>query len=352
MPFQRWDISTSQDKMAELAEVINRHNNKKVLILCHNNPDPDTLAGAYGFSYLLHKKFSAKSVIGYGGALTRAENKAMVNRLRIPAVSMDQSDLTHYHEIAMIDAQPLTGNNLVNSRSRRPLAVVDHHPLRKASLKAEFYDIRPDYGATSTIITEYLVAVELTPPRSIANALLYGVKTDTNSLVRNCCRADHHAFNFLSSISNPKVIGAIEKPPLPLNYFSDLQRGLANTIIFKDTACSFIGKVKTDSIIPELADILLRTEGIRWSLCLGEFDEMMMISLRSKSKTQRAGLILRKLVGKTGSAGGHREMAGGQIPMRSMEEQLKSALPSKLISRFLKLINRENSNPKPLVRND
>jgi len=84
MSTQRWDISASQDKIAELALVIEGHKQTRVFVLCHNNPDPDTLASAYGFSYLLQKKFNIKSLIGYGGALTRAENKAMVNRLRIP----------------------------------------------------------------------------------------------------------------------------------------------------------------------------------------------------------------------------------------------------------------------------
>ena len=79
---------------------------------------------------------------------------------------------------------------------------------------------------------------------------------------------------------------------------------------------------------------------------------MLVISLRSKSRTQRAGLILKRLVGKKGSAGGHREMAGGQIPMQIMNDEEKTALPSKLIARFLKLLKRENSTSKPLVRND
>jgi nanoRNase/pAp phosphatase (c-di-AMP/oligoRNAs hydrolase) len=352
MPSHRWDISASQNKIAELASVIGGHKQSKVFVLCHNNPDPDTLASAYGFSYLLQKKFNTKSLIGYGGALTRAENKAMVNRLRIPVNRVDQNDLRIHKCVALIDAQPLTGNNLMMSRLKRPFVVVDHHPLRRASQRAMFYDIRPEFGATSTIITEYLVAAELTPPKSVANALFYGIKTDTNSLIRSCCKSDQHAFNYLASISNPRVIGAIEKPALPLNYFGDLQTGLANTLIFRDVACSYIGRVKTDSIIPELADILLRIEGVKWSLCLGQFDEMMAISLRSKSRSQSAGLILRKLVGRTGSAGGHREMAGGQIPMGIMEGQQKTALPSQLITKFLKLLKRENSNSKPLVRSD
>jgi nanoRNase/pAp phosphatase (c-di-AMP/oligoRNAs hydrolase) len=352
MTAQRWDITQSQAKLAELGSILEGLNQKKFLILSHNNPDPDTLASAFGFSYLLQKKFNIRCVMGYGGVLTRAENKAMVTRLRIPTSRIGVEDLSPYRTIALIDGQPLTGNNLMMIRSHLPLIVVDHHPLRKHSLKSKFHDVRPDYGSTSSIIAEYLIAAELTPSRAVATALLYGIKTDTNSLIRSCCKADHFAFNYLSTLSNPRVLGSIEKPPLPINYFRDFQKGLANTLVFRDVACSLIGRVKTDSIIPELADLLLRIDGVTWSLCMGEFEEMMLISLRSKARTQQAGAVLGRLVGKTGSAGGHREMAGGQIPLASLSDQQKSQLPSKLIMKFLKLLKRENANPKPLVRSD
>ncbi|MCX5872997.1 MAG: bifunctional oligoribonuclease/PAP phosphatase NrnA [Deltaproteobacteria bacterium] len=352
MSTQRWDIAQSQAKIAGLSSILEGSNQKRFLILCHNNPDPDTLASAFGFSYLLQKKFSIKCVIGYGGVITRAQNKAMVHRLRIPVTRISQDDSNQYQTTALIDAQPLTGNNLIDSRSTPPLIVVDHHPLRKASLRSPFHDVRPTYGATSTIITEYLIAAEVTPSRSLANALLYGIKTDTNSLMRACCKADYHAFNYLSPLSNPRVLGNIEKPALPMDYFGDFQKGLSKTIIYRDVACSFLGHVKTDSIIPELADLLLRIEGVTWSLCMGEHDEMMMISLRSKSRTQKAGLLLRRLVGRTGSAGGHREMAGGQIPLANMSDQQRSAFPSKLTIKFLGFLGREHVSPKPLVPNE
>jgi len=285
--------------------------------------------------------------------MTRAENKAMVNRLRIPVKRMRYEDLSQYSAVALIDAQPITGNNLIDFRAvSQLLVVIDHHPLRKSSLKSPFHDVRPTYGATSTIITEYLIAAELTPSRSVANALLYGLKTDTDSLIRSCCKADYHAFSYLSPLSNPRVLGCIEKPALPMDYFNDFQKGLANTHIYRDVACSFLGRVRTDSIIPELGDLLLRIEGVTWSLCMGEYEDMMLISLRSKSRTQMSGLLLRRLVGKTGSAGGHREIAGGQILMSTLSDQQKNVLPSRLIMKLLKLLGRENVPPKPLVRND
>ncbi|MGC8660763.1 MAG: DHH family phosphoesterase [Desulfomonilaceae bacterium] len=346
-------MAQSQAKIAELGLILKRRDQKKILVLCHNNPDPDTIASAFGFSYLLRKKFHIKSVIGYGGRITRAENKAMVNTLRVPMVQLGYEDLRFFTTIALVDAQPMTGNNLIDFRaSDQILVVVDHHPLRRASLRSPFIDVRPKYGATSTIIIEYLIAAELTPSRYVANALVYGIKTDTNSLIRSCCKSDYYAFNYLSPISSPRVLGHIEKPSLPLDYFRDLERGLANTFVHRNVATCFVGKVKTDAIIPELADWLLRIEGVTYSLCMGEYDETMLISLRSTSRLQRAGLLLRRLVGKAGSSGGHRDMAGGQIPLSKLTDQQRITLPPRLVSKFLKMLKIDNIAPKPLVRDE
>ena len=70
-----------------------------------------------------------------------------------------------FFAIAVMDAQPGTGNNLLDARKRAAAIVIDHHPLRKSAMKAEFHDVRPHYGATSTIIAEYIVAAGLVPSR-------------------------------------------------------------------------------------------------------------------------------------------------------------------------------------------
>lgn len=345
----KWDVARSACKLDDLAAVLERAGRRRVLILCHNNPDPDTIASAYGFQFLLSRKFGIRSVIGYGGVVTRAENTAMIHRLRIKMTRLSRVDRSRYHGIALIDAQPGTGNNLIDSRAIPPLIVVDHHPLRKPSLKADFHDIRPKYGATSTIITEYLVAADLVPTRSLANALIYGIKADTNSLVRGTSRVDFNAFNYLSPLTNPRVVGGIERPALSQEYLKDYERGLARTTVYRDIAISSLGKIYSEAIIPELADLLVRLEGVCWSLCMGERHDLLILSMRSTSRTHRAGAVIRRLVGKAGSAGGHKEMAGGQVPVAGMTEEEKVDLSQKLIARFLKLLDREGCHQRPLA---
>jgi len=345
----KWDLSRSAEKVHELEESLRSQSVSRVTIICHNNPDPDTIASAYAFDYLLAKKFGVRSFIRYGGVITRAENKAMVQRLRIKLLPLERIREAPSDTISLIDAQPGTGNNLILSKDVTPLIVIDHHPLRRATHRSLFHDVRPQYGSTATIVTEYLVVLGLKPARSVANALLYGLKADTSSLVRATCKADFKAFSFLSPLTNPRVLGWIEKPPLSKSYFEDYFKGLAGTVIYKDVAVSYIGLVQSEAIVPELADMLLRMDHVSRSLCIGLTGNMLVMSLRSKSRTQKAGVLLRKLVGKRGSAGGHREMAGGVMPVAGMSGDEIRNLGNQIISKFLSLIDRQKQPSEKLI---
>jgi nanoRNase/pAp phosphatase (c-di-AMP/oligoRNAs hydrolase) len=352
VPTNQWDCSRSDTKLKELQAVVGSKTKKPVLILAHNNPDPDCLASAAAFQLLLKDALKVKSVIGYGGMITRAENQAMVHRLRIKLRRISRVDHAKYTAVALLDCQPGTGNNLLRGRAGSKMIVIDHHPLRKATLKAAFHDIRPAYGATSTILTEYLIAAGLKPTRSVANALLYGIKTDTNSLVRTSSEYDFKAFKYLSPLTNPRVLGWIEKPSLSIRHFVEYHRGLSTTTIYRDAAICWLEQINSEAAVPRLADDLLRIDGVSWSLCMGRLHKQILLSIRTTSRSQSAGSVIRRLVAKAGSAGGHRALAGGQIPLDDMKNGEVNELVDKLILRFLKLIKREGVNPKPLVELD
>lgn len=349
MSSSKWDLTRSTEKVRELEECLRCKSVSRVTILCHNNPDPDTIASAYAFDHLLAKKFGVHSFIRYGGVITRAENKAMVHRLKIKLLPLESIKDAPTDAIALIDGQPATGNNLILSKQVTPLIVIDHHPARRATQRSPFHDIRPLYGATSTIVTEYFVVLGLTPTRSVANALLYGLKADTGYLVRATCKADYKAFSFLSSLSDPRTLGWIEAPPLPQSYFNDYYRGLEGAVIYKDVAVSYIGSVHSEAIVPELADMLLRIEHVNWSLCIGLTGDMLVLSLRSCSRKHKAGVLLRKLVGRRGSAGGHREMAGGVILVSGMSGDEIKDLSHHVINKFLSLLGRKERPSAKLI---
>ena len=88
---------------------------------------------------------------------------------------------------------------------------------------------------------------------------------------------------------------------------------------------------------------------MRWSFCIGERDDLLILSVRSTSRLHKAGAVIRRLVGKAGSAGGHKEMAGGQVPVAGLTEEEKGCLSRRLIKRFLKLLDRECVHPRALA---
>ena len=83
----------------------------QILILMHDNPDPDSLASAFGLQYLLRNLAEKPSLIGYSGIVGRAENRAMIKHLEIKLCPMSRIPIKEYSCIAMVDTQPSTGNN-------------------------------------------------------------------------------------------------------------------------------------------------------------------------------------------------------------------------------------------------
>ena len=79
-----------------------------------------------------------------------------------------------YDRLAMVDVQPHYFGGLID----RVDLVIDHHP-EQPGYTAVFKDIRPDYGSTSTILTEHLRAVDVNISERTATAMLYAIKSDT-----------------------------------------------------------------------------------------------------------------------------------------------------------------------------
>ena len=121
--------------------------------------------------------------VAYGGIIGRSENLALVKVLQLPVVPVSQVVFDEYDLLGLVDTQPPVGNHSVPARY--PVDVVlDHHPLRDESLAAPFADVGGDYGATSTMVVEYLRAARLEPSIEVATALFYGIKTDSRDLGR------------------------------------------------------------------------------------------------------------------------------------------------------------------------
>lgn len=326
------------------------HEKRNWLVLTHNDPDPDAIGAAFGMAVLLrHFRQKGQQVtIGYGGVLGRAENQAMVRALRLRMKRVERDDVAAYDGIVLVDCQPGVGNNLTDE-ALLPDVVIDHHPRVRLTSAVPLHDVRPSYGATSTIVAEYLQQAGVAWEHRVATALFYGIKTDTLGLARGATQADAEMYLHLHQYVEQRIVAQIERAPLPRRYFQVLADALHSATIYGDIIIVDVHIVHRPDIISELADMFLRLEGINWSIVIGQFDETLAISVRTSSPELRAGQLVRRAVGTRGSAGGHSVMAAGRIPLEGRDPVAERA---RLHRRFLELLGAERRRGRALLQRE
>lgn len=304
-----------------------------VLILTHDNPDPDALAAGKALAFLFKEAWGISSRLIYSGLVARAENQVMLKHLTPEwEYSGKLPDLREYSAVAQVDTQPGAGNNRLNTVQPAHI-VIDHHlPIREMIDTIPYADVRTDIGATVTMLYQYLDAARLQPDPFLATAMFYGLKTDTRGLSRGASPADEVAFVRLLHRLDQLELTNIELASLSREYFRSFSRGLHETRVYGRVLISRLGNMEQPDFAAEMADILIRLQGTHAALCLGSHDETLHISLRTEPMGQDAGLIIQRVVTPPGKAGGHGTMAGGQIPLAGQDiEQLLASLEHRFL---------------------
>ena len=240
--------------------------------------------------------------------------------IRLLDIQIDRITYDDLHKdgarLALVDVQP--------PYFEQPLGgvdlVVDHHPKR-IGFKSCFSDLRSNYGATSTIFTEYLRACGMEPSQRLATALLYGIKTDTLFLERGNNLADLNAFNFLYPLANKAMITRIERPALPREDLEAMGRALSRLHIENGVAVIHLGEINREDVIPQMAEFCLQIEGVDWGVVSALVHNRVVISVRNVGYVKSAGEIMKRLYDDIGSAGGHRAMAKAVVPLDRFKER-------------------------------
>lgn len=314
----------------------------RILIIAHDNPDPDSLAAAYALKHLFLVKTGQEATIAFGGVIGRGENQIMVKELEINAVKLGDLDLGKFGVVAMVDTQPGTGNNSFPPE-REVHLVIDHHPLRDATQKVRWLDVREDYGACATILFEYLLSQEVYFGTKLATILFYAIKSETQDLGREWSRADRDAYLHLIPLSNNRILYNITHPPSPRKYFFSFDRAINNARTYENVLVSNLYNIDVPDMAAEMADFLLRMEGIEVVMVLGRFQDTEILSLRTSNAEINAGLVIQKVVDGLGTAGGHGMIAGGQVRLTDENAALQREFEATLTRRLL-----ENLGMKPV----
>jgi nanoRNase/pAp phosphatase (c-di-AMP/oligoRNAs hydrolase) len=292
-----------------------------VLILTHDSPDPDALAAGKALAFLLNNTWEIDTELMYSGLVARAENQAMLKILTPEWEHINgYLDLERYSAVALVDSQPSAGNNSLPVNFL-PQIVIDHHkPIQEALKEVAYVDVRPDIGATTSMVFQYLEAAKIEPDPALATAMFYGLQTDTRSLARGSSSVDEKVYMRLLRLLDRKKLIQVEQAGLSREYFRAFNQGLQATRVFGNAVYAYLGEMHRPDFPAEMADILIRLESARVAMCMGYHGETMYLSLRTEPLSdQDAGLYAQRLVIGLGKAGGHGTMAGGQIKLNVRE---------------------------------
>ena len=201
-------------------------------------------------------------------------------------------------------------------------------------------DIRPDIGATVSIVFQYLEAMNLTPDADLATAIFYGVRTDTRALSRDSSLAEQYAYFKLLSLLDHKKLVQVEQAGLPREYFQAFSKGLLSTKVYQKIIVTYQGEMHRPDFSAEMADLLIRHEDIQAVLCMGVHDQVLFLSMRTTSDELDAGNLIQQLVEPPAKAGGHGKSAGGQVPLGS---QTAEQLAAEVEKRFVQVMGEKDT---------
>ncbi|MEJ2502737.1 MAG: bifunctional oligoribonuclease/PAP phosphatase NrnA [Gemmatimonadota bacterium] len=323
-------------RAAAFASFLESHRGEAHVVAVQDYPDPDAISSAMAYRTLA-ATYAIEVDIVYEGRISHQENLALVNILSIDLIRFTEAlPLDRYDGAIYIDNQGTT-TRLTDRFAELDvpaLAVIDHH-APQGVLQPEFTDVRP-VGAAATILTDYLrsgVTVELDPDNqahvNLATALVHGLRTETNGLVR--AGADELlAAAYLSRLVDPELLETIMRVQRSHGTMDVIETALSDRLVKGGFGLAGVGYLRhaDRDAIPQAADFLLTEENVHTAIVYGIVQgegerEMIVGSVRTSKVTMDIDQFLKGALGSDFRGryyGGGRERAGGfEIPVGFLE---------------------------------
>ncbi|PLX87328.1 MAG: phosphoesterase [Desulfuromonas sp.] len=320
----------------------------RILIVTHDNPDPDSIAAAVALRHLFLVQTGQDATVAFGGIIGRGENRSMVAELEIFLVPISTLDLDQFDVVCMVDTQPGTGNNSYPT-DRRVDLVIDHHAPRNELQQVTWVDVRQEYGAAATILYEYLCCLNISINTRLATSLFYAIKSETQDLGREWSKADRSAYLKLLPLSNNRTLFRITHPQVPGSYFAVFNRAIENARIYGSVLIFNLYRIDNPDLVAELADFMLRREGVDHVMGMGWYDGGEIFSLRTRDPEVMLGRVVRTILHDLGTSGGHGMTAGGQVRPMAADEGAQHDLEQLVTRRYLKALGLKPTPGQALV---
>ena len=295
-------------KARSLAEVLTG-GERRVAILTHDNPDPDSIASAAALEAIA-EHLGADADILYFGDIGHQENRAFVNLLDIELTHHDSVDISEYDTFAMVD-QAKAGTVSIDESID---IYIDHYQA-DGEIDATFTDVRPNVSATSTILTKYLQEFDMTVSETVATALLYGIRAETYDFRRDTTPADLTAAAYLYPFANHDTLEQVESPNMSPETLDVLAEAIANREVQGSHLVSNAGFINSRDALAQAAQQLLNLEGVTTTAVFGIIQDTIYLAARSKDIRLNIGSVLQDAFGEMGEAAGHSTQASAEVPL-------------------------------------
>ena len=310
-------------------------------VVTHDNPDPDAIASAVALDRLA-ETVGTDAETCYFGSISHQENRAMVNVLDLDLRNVDaETDLDQFGGFALVDhSRPGVNDQLPPDT---PIdIVIDHHPPR-GPVNAEYVDLRSDFGATSTLLVEYFQQFDVAIEPTVATALLFGIRIDTDNFSREVSAADFEAASTLVSVADLDTLDRFETPSIDPETMETIATAITNRTMHGPALITGVGYISNRDALAQAADRLLNLDGVTTTLVHGINEQTVFVSARARGADVDLGEALRDAFGQIGSAGGHADMAGAQLELGMMgvnedTESVPDVVDDVLSDRFLEVL--------------
>jgi len=289
---------SNQEKLERFLSLFS--GSSKVLVVI--NADPDAIASAMAVKRLLWRKVSEVSIAHFN-KISRPDNLAMIEYTEPGLVALDKIEKEDFDTFVIVDSQP-DHNEQFGKFSYD--AIIDHHPFTCDS--ATYTDIRSNYGACSTIMTEYLKSKKIKPSYKLAAALMLGIKTDTSDFTRQASLKDIRAFQYLYRFADNNIVTKVERAALTQEDLEFLGQAIKHRKVFSNRVFFHAGNITKPDELVVVADFFLTLARINWSIISGIYEKKLIIIIRNDGLRKGAGNTAKEAFSIFGSAGGHKTM--------------------------------------------
>jgi len=314
--FKKLEDHLSKRKSRELRKVIFKTNGD-ISIFTHDNPDLDAIASAMALEEICEAE-GVEAKTYFAGSFGHPETEIFMENTDFIIENIDEDSiedrLKSTKKIAFVDFAEASLSDTIPDEVQ-PNIIIDHHQTNKDVRAKEFTEIRSDIGATSTLMTNHLLNLDIDIASILGSALLVGIKVDTNNYIKNISPSDYKAISYLTAVADRDILDVLENTPIYSETVSAMGRAISNREFKDSVLTTFAGNISHKDDIAQIANFLLRERDILTVLVYGIKDGKIQMSARSKDLQLNIGKMMEEAYSNIGNGGGHPHAGGGEVPL-------------------------------------